>query len=253
MSSIVNKIKDAVHSDKTHSGTAAEGTHGPHSTRAANAADPRVDSDRDGSHRVGAGNSATAPPHSSNLANELDPRVNTGNTGKPGGYTHSDNYTHASGGVAGGLMDKTRMTGPAPNTAGPHTSDTANKLDPRIDSDRDGSTTLGRGNNNTGMHRGTEAFAENQGNTFGTLGTSGRGMFSSSGPGPAPNTAGHHKHDMANRMDPTVDSTRGPGPAPNTAGPHKSDMLNKADPRVDSDMDNSRTFGATGGNAYPRT
>lgn len=25
-----------------------------------------------------------------------------------------------------------------------------------------------------------------------------------------------------------------PGPAPNTAGPHKSDLLNKLDPRVDS-------------------
>jgi len=25
-----------------------------------------------------------------------------------------------------------------------------------------------------------------------------------------------------------------PGPAPNTAGPHRSDLLNKLDPRVDS-------------------
>jgi len=34
-----------------------------------------------------------------------------------------------------------------------------------------------------------------------------------------------------------------PGPAPNTAGPHKSDMLNKLDPRVDSDLDASKTVG----------
>jgi hypothetical protein len=31
--------------------------------------------------------------------------------------------------------------------------------------------------------------------------------------------------------------------APNTAGPHKSDLLNKLDPRVDSDLDGSKTIG----------
>jgi hypothetical protein len=37
------------------------------------------------------------------------------------------------------------------------------------------------------------------------------------------------------------------GPAPNTAGPHKSDLLNKLDPRVDSDLSESRgTTGTTG-------
>lgn len=29
----------------------------------------------------------------------------------------------------------------------------------------------------------------------------------------------------------------------NTAGPHKSDLLNKVDPRIDSDLDGSKTFG----------
>jgi hypothetical protein len=38
-------------------------------------------------------------------------------------------------------------------------------------------------------------------------------------------------------------STRATGQAPNTAGPHKSDMMNKMDPRVDSDLDGSKTFG----------
>lgn len=46
MSGIINKVKDALHSDKTHE--TPEGTSGPHSGRVANAADPRVDSDRDG-------------------------------------------------------------------------------------------------------------------------------------------------------------------------------------------------------------
>jgi hypothetical protein len=57
MSGIVNKIKDVLHHDKssstTHSGT-SEGVAGPHSSRAANAADPRVDSDLDGSRHTGA-------------------------------------------------------------------------------------------------------------------------------------------------------------------------------------------------------
>jgi hypothetical protein len=43
--------------------------------------------------------------------------------------------------------------------------------------------------------------------------------------------------------------------APNTAGPHKSDLLNKLDPRVDSDLDGSKTYGgdkthATSGTRY---
>lgn len=46
MSGIINKVKDALHSDKAHE--QPEGTHGPHSSRAANAADPRIDSDVDG-------------------------------------------------------------------------------------------------------------------------------------------------------------------------------------------------------------
>ncbi|KAI9655730.1 MAG: hypothetical protein M1821_005165 [Bathelium mastoideum] len=41
----------------------------------------------------------------------------------------------------------------------------------------------------------------------------------------------------------TGSATDLPGPAPNTAGPHKSDLLNKLDPRVDSDRDASKTVG----------
>ena len=45
-------------------------------------------------------------------------------------------------GAASGAVDS-RASGPAPNTAGPHHSDLLNKLDPRVDSDLDGSRTLG--------------------------------------------------------------------------------------------------------------
>jgi hypothetical protein len=61
MSGIVNKVKAALHSDHSSSTThgsattsgTAEGVAGPHSSRAANAADPRVDSDMDGSRHAG--------------------------------------------------------------------------------------------------------------------------------------------------------------------------------------------------------
>jgi hypothetical protein len=63
-------------------------TAGPHSSNLANKADPRVDSDRDGSGfgNTGSSNtgvysstssSTTAGPHSSNLANKADPRVDS--------------------------------------------------------------------------------------------------------------------------------------------------------------------------------
>jgi hypothetical protein len=50
--------------------------------------------------------------------------------------------------TGGGIMGAsgshaTPGSGTAQNTAGPHNSDTMNKLDPRVDADMDGSTTIG--------------------------------------------------------------------------------------------------------------
>jgi hypothetical protein len=257
MSSIVNKIKEAVHSDnKAHHG-APEGTHGPHNTRTANAMDPRVDSDRDHSTTVGTGRTAghgeygssgygtgtaegTHGPHGSRVANAMDPRVD------------SDRDNSATMGTG-------RSYGTAEGTHGPHGSRVANAMDPRVDSDRDNSATFG-----TGRTVGTGAGAGF--GTTGTTGTTGTSGFGSShhtagagsgvtgmtGTHGAPaGTYGPHGSRVANAADPRVDSDRdgrgaigtGPGPAPNTAGPHKSDMVNKMDPRVDSDLDGSRTMG----------
>jgi hypothetical protein len=164
----------------------AEGVAGPHSSRLANALDPRVDSDMDGPRRVGTtvgttgvtgGNYNTgtttgavegvAGPHSSRLANALDPRVDsdmdgsrrvgttTGTTGTTGTYTT---------GTTGGLSNSTN--------AGPHNSNLANKLDPRVDSDLDG-----RGNRNGAA----------TGGVFGAPGS-----HATPGRGTAQNTAGPH-------------------------------------------------------------
>jgi len=259
MSNIVNKIKDAIHSDShsstthsgTHSGThsSAEGTHGPHNSRVANAADPRVDSDRDGSNTMG-GTGRTAGHGEMGSSN---PFTSSG--------THNTNTLGSSG-----THNTFGSSGTAEGTHGPHSSRLANAADPRVDSDRDGSNTMGgRTTGTTGTHGIGGTTGGLGGSTFGTgshntgastFGTgshsAGSGMTGMTGThGDPAGTHGPHSSRMANAADPRVDSDRdgrgaigtGPGPAPNTAGPHKSDMLNKADPRIDSDLDGSKTMG----------
>jgi len=319
MSGVVEKIKDKVeqvlhkdnhnahaagthttgahttgtHTTGTHTtGAHAAGTHGhstntgPHGSNLANKVDPRVDSDRDGSGNMGAANygpgghttgtgfgtgagthstNTTAGPHDSNIANKVDPRVDSDRDGSRNmGAANYGPGGHATGTHAGitGTGTHSGMAGSGTNTAGPHNSDLLNKVDPRVDSDRDGSRNLaaanyGPGGQATGTHTGTT------------------GTY----------TAGPHDSNLLNKADPRVDSDRdgsrnlgaanygpggqatgthtgmtgsgqsglhsGTGPAPSTAGPHSSNLANKLDPRVDSDLDGSRRVGGdqtTGGN-----
>jgi hypothetical protein len=147
---------------------ASEGTYGPHSSRIANALDPRVDSDRD--HRAAGyggttgtsgttgtygttgsgltGNASGAPegthgPHGSHIANALDPRVDSDRDHRAAGTTSGTTAGTYTAGVGAVGDPNDRSTGPAPHTAGPHKSDILNKLDPRVDSDLDGSRTIG--------------------------------------------------------------------------------------------------------------
>ncbi|KAK3293035.1 uncharacterized protein B0H64DRAFT_444340 [Chaetomium fimeti] len=73
--------------------------------------------------------------------------------------------------------------------------------------------------------------------------------------GPAPTTAGHHKHDALNKLDPRIDSTHDHQSMPTTTsgkipegtyGPHRSRVANALDPRVDSDLDSGRAGAGTG-------
>lgn len=69
----------------TTSSTTLTGHHttsGPHHSDIANRADPRVDSDRDGSR--GVGSTTSHGPHNSALLNKLDPRVDSNNDGRAG-------------------------------------------------------------------------------------------------------------------------------------------------------------------------
>jgi hypothetical protein len=256
MASTIDKVKHVLHLDHdkstthshttgTHTGT-AEGVAGPHSSRAANAADPRIDSDLDGSRNAGAHTTHT-----------------THHTGAGTGLVGSTGQTSHNGGLTGNHTGTTGITGTHTTTgnsttAGPHSSNLANKLDPRVDSDLDGSRNLGASSNHGttgGAYTGTHT-----GNTLGNhTGTTG-GISSSTNAGP-------HNSNLANKVDPLVDSdldgrgnrhgashtgvfgasgshaTAGSGTAQNTAGPHDSDLANKLDPRVDADRDGSKTYG----------
>jgi len=125
-----------------------------------NKLDPTVDSDLDGRRNLGnsrpvngggvttsatgggigggISNSTNAGPHNSNAANKLDPRVDSDLDGR------GNRHGAAKGGVFGAAgSHATPGSGTAQNTAGPHNSDLANKLDPRVDSNLDGSATIG--------------------------------------------------------------------------------------------------------------
>jgi hypothetical protein len=74
----------------------------------------------------------------SNLANKADPRVDSDLDGR------GNRHGAATGGIMGASgSHATPGSGTAQNTAGPHNSDTLNKIDPRVDADRDGSYTIG--------------------------------------------------------------------------------------------------------------
>ncbi|KAM0461159.1 hypothetical protein ACHAPV_004473 [Trichoderma viride] len=278
MSSLLEKVKDKLSSHSDNKTEQPEGTHGPHSSRTANAADPRIDSDRD--HRAALGR-----------------QEGTYTTGGDN-YSYGESNTKGTN-TAGDTLTSSGTTGPAPTTAGMHKSDMLNKVDPRIDSDLDGSKNMGlrseKATHAGTTHAGTTSTShgtDTTSSTYGTgttttgssIGTSGTGTtgtgttFGSTGP--ASKTAGAHKSDTLNKADPRIDSdldgsrnmglrsekqTRDTGatsgygvgttttstgntysstePGHKSAGVHKSDTLNKADPRIDSDLDGSRNMG----------
>lgn len=175
MSSLINKVKDKLHSDnKTEQ---PEGTHGSHSSRAANAADPRVDSDRD--HREALGR------HDGSYTTGGD-NYSYGDSTTQGSTTQGSTgigRTSGSTGIGGGTYGSSKgtefgSTGPTSTTAGMHSSDMANKADPRVDSDLDGSRNMGLRSSGATAGTGTGT-----GTTTRTTGTSGTKLGSGMGTG----------------------------------------------------------------------
>ena len=133
---------------------------------------------------------------------------------------------------------------PGPHfSKGPHATDTANLLDPRVASPIiPPSSTSGIGD--TGTTTGT-GLGSSTGTGLGSTGTGsshlGRDATLAGGVGAAGAGAYEAGRDSSNPTSTSV------GSAPKTAGPHKSDMLNKLDPRVDSDRSKQQGTSGTSG------
>ncbi|KAK9443739.1 hypothetical protein VB005_03019 [Metarhizium brunneum] len=190
-------------------------TAGPHRHDILNKLDPTVDSRSGGAQVLGPGIGASrgtyAPSHGQGMTNTAAPGYNaplaSGDTA----------YTVPPPGVS--------ATAPMQNvpegTYGPHSSRLANTLDPRVDSDLDSG-----GAAYTHHRQGGVPVANTQGDMYGAQQTQ---------PGNTvdPNLRGAAAAQGQVPRAVHVGGTQ-PGPAPNTAGPHRTDFMNKLDPNVDS-------------------
>ncbi|KAK4039187.1 hypothetical protein C8A01DRAFT_36874 [Parachaetomium inaequale] len=205
-------------------------TAGHHKHDLLNKLDPRIDSthDRQPMSQTGGGSSipeGTYGPHTSKLANALDPRVDSdldsaraGAGMGPGGGLGGTQAAGVPGAVPGAGMGVGVGAGPgmggtqrgyggeAPEgTYGPHTSRMANALDPRVDSDRDRHVGPGATHAPGAVMGGHGAMG-----TTSTATAGGGGGVGGAGAGvAAPHTAGPHKSNLLNKLDPRVDSQTG--------------------------------------------
>ncbi len=166
---------------------------------------------------------------------------NTTRMSRDSGYTtqHNSGYSNPS---------PNTDYGTANTTSGPHSSDLANKVDPRVDSDNSR-------NNYGGTAGNYSSPSGDYGRTSNSTGFGNTGFT----------TTRPYSSNLANKVDPRLgsdnsggnhDSSAGIYTSPNTghtygnaygestnSGPHKSNLMNKLDPRVDSNMDGSRNTG----------
>lgn len=226
-------------------------TAGPHSSNLANKADPRVDSDLDGSRTTpttgyGSGTGATAgSTHQGFLGRDATFGAGTeAAAGRTTGYG-PESWKHEHG--TQGHQFGGDPCGPGETTAegphfipGPHATDTANRLDPHV-AGGVGGTTETTAPHHQGHH---DRHPEGSALTGGATGA-GIGAYESSRDYPGRTTGSSTATGLGSSA--TDDGSSSTGPAPSTAGPHNSDMLNKLDPRVDSDLSKQHAgSGATG-------
>ncbi|KAK4949857.1 hypothetical protein LTR10_011699 [Elasticomyces elasticus] len=260
-------------------------TAGPHNSSALNKADPRVDSDLDhrgnptshvgghgtsqttGGYGTGVGttgHSTTAGPHNSSVMNKADPRVDSDldHRGNPTSHVGGQGTSHTTTGYGTGAgTTGTTSTGTSTN-AGPHNSNLLNKLDPRVDSDRDhrGNPTSAAG----GYSQGAGYGAAGATGVTGTTGTSHHGhhhghghhgeapihdqittghtgVGSHTGYGGNSGTTGLGGNSGTTGYGGNTGTTTGSTTTSGTQPVHNSNLLNKLDPRVKTDSN---------GNAY---
>lgn len=201
-------------------------TSGPHTSDLANKADPRVDSDRDGSRGLGTSTgygSGTGASVGTAHQGDLSRSGLDATTGErlPRGYgeeswTH-DHLHHGHEYVGDPCANEPPAPGAVHFTPGPHSLDTTNRLDPHVSGGDIGapSSTTSGSTSHTGHHHhpGRDAVAG------AGLGAAGAGAYEGDR---------HIPSSMTTQQGTT------------TAGPHGSDMMNKMDPRVDSDLSRER-------------
>lgn len=225
--------------------TAGSTNYGAHDSNLANKLDPNVGSGLD--HR-GTHGTTTHGTHTG--AHTGTGAYGSGTTGSTNYGAHDSNLDHrgtlGTGTTTHGTHG-TQGTTSAGYSSGTHDAPVLNKLDPRFDSDRDhrAAGTGGYGTSHTagstGAYGGDAGYGSHASAPYGsTTGTTAHGTHGTHGTQTGTGTTGlpgHGTHGAHGAQ------TAGTGPAPHTAGPHKSDMLNKLDPRVDSNLDGSQTMG----------
>ncbi|KAL9116914.1 MAG: hypothetical protein Q9187_006556 [Circinaria calcarea] len=193
----------------------------------------------------------------------------------PGAFDHDDDASSTTairsgvpGHGASGLSDPLNINKPLPHepgssplgsasstTVGPHSADVGNKLDPRVDSNLDGSRGLGRSTGTIGSELtgstlpdrtvGNFRSDNNKNTSLGRDTATGAGGLEAAG-------AAHH-HGVQS-SDPKTSSTGTQGRSfplgghnNTTSGtalePHDSSLPNRADPRVNNDRDGSQQTG----------
>lgn len=118
-------------------------------------------------------------------------------------YGRDAGLAGAGAAAAGGLYTANRdntNSGPASSTIGPHSSNAANVMDPRVQPDP-----------SKQIHHNVGPTAED----------------------PASRTIGPHDSNIANILDPRVKPDPSKQKEHTTVGPHQSDTLNRLDPKVD--------------------
>lgn len=210
----------------------ASTTAGPHSSNLANKADPRVDSDLDGSGTLGntgygSGTGlTTGSAHQGSLEQDRGLAGGTTATAVGSGLAgHSHSHT-----FGGDPCERGEPPVPGPHfTTGPHATDTANRLDPHVAS---------------GIHEPSATTHADSGSGVGSTIHSGdhrdRNTALAGGAGAAGIGAIESSRDAS---DPVT------GSKPDSAGPHKSSLLNKLDPRVDSDLSKNQVSTGTSGSS----
>ena len=187
------------------------GTYGPHSSRLANALDPRVDSDASKAQ-------AAQQSHGGQYATQGGLAGGVGHQG--GAAMHGGTgpgYQNTSG-TTGGMFSRT----PASSASGyPHDGTTGVGHNSAGYGQPVGGSALGHNNHHQQQHHQQQHHQQQQ-------------QPAALGSGAGAGIMGHQSGGGVSNSHRQAAALSGPGPAPHTAGPHKSDLLNKLDPRVDS-------------------